>query len=110
MARMRRRLRGSARHAVALTTLVTVVIVGMGGGIGPGLTTGAVSAQIVDDDPPDETPGLGNIVGSPDAGPDPTDAGDRGGWAQLVLAVVVFGGIVFIVTRIAAGVRPRDGT
>lgn len=63
-------------------------------------------AQIVEDEAPEEAPGLGNIIGTPDAGPEPDDAGDRGGWAQLFLAVVVFGGVGFIAWRISRGLRP----
>lgn len=57
------------------------------------------------DDEGEEAPGLGDITGSPDAGPDPEDAGDRGGVAQLVLAVMIFSGIAFIVSRIALATR-----
>lgn len=66
-----------------------------------------VDAQItpIDDQPETDAPGLGNIIGSPDAGPDPQDAGDRGGWAQLVLAGVMAGGVVFIGSRIIRDVR-----
>ena len=64
-----------------------------------------VMAQSTQDDPPEApAPGLGNIVGSPDPGPKPTDAGDRGGAAQLVLAGVMFGGIGFIGWRIYTAV------
>jgi hypothetical protein len=54
----------------------------------------------IDDEPDVETPGLGQIIGSPEAGPDPEDAGDRGGWAQLSLAGVMLGGVLFIARRI----------
>jgi hypothetical protein len=66
-----------------------------------------VDAQItpIDDQPATDAPGLGSIIGSPDAGPDPEDAGDRGGWAQLVLAGVMAGGVVFIGSRILREVR-----
>ena len=79
----------------------------MAGTVAPGSGDRA-GAQIVEDDSTDEAPGLGNIIGSPEAGPDPEDAGDRGGWAQLVLAVVLFGGIVFIAWRIATGLRTQQ--
>lgn len=95
---------------VVVVVVVVAVVIGISGGIGPASTVGSAAAQIVDEDPPEESPGLGNIVGSPDAGPDPEDPGDRGGWAQLGLAVLVFGGVVFIVSRIAAGVGSREGT
>lgn len=66
-----------------------------------------VDAQItpIDDQPDTDAPGLGSIIGSPDAGPDPEDPGDRGGWAQLVLAGVMAGGVVFIGSRIFREVR-----
>lgn len=66
-----------------------------------------LAAQItpLDDDPEPDAPGLGNIVGSPEAGPEPEDAGDRGGWAQLALAVVLAGGVAFIGSRIVRGSR-----
>lgn len=56
----------------------------------------------------DDPPGLGSIIGSPEAGPKPEDAGDRGGWAQLFLAVVLFGGVGFIFTRIFTGALRSD--
>ena len=74
-------------------------------------TPGPVFAQVTEDEavePVEPAPGLGNIVGSPEPGPDPTDAGDRGGWAQLGLAVLLFGAIGFIISRIVAGMR-TDG-
>ena len=52
------------------------------------------------DDEPDDAPGLGSIIGSPDAGPEPDDAGDRGGYAQLGLAVVLVVAVSFIGWRI----------
>lgn len=66
------------------------------------LSTDPLSAQItpLDDEPDVDAPGLGNIVGSPEAGPDPEDAGDRGGWAQLTLAGVIVAGVAFIASRI----------
>lgn len=56
------------------------------------------------DDEPDEAPNLGRITGSPDPGPVAEDAGDRGGAAQLTLALVLFLGLVFIGYRIKAEV------
>jgi hypothetical protein len=63
---------------------------------------GPAGAQLtpIDDEPDVETPGLGEIIGSPEAGPDPEDAGDRGGWAQLTLAGVMLGGVLFIARRV----------
>ena len=66
-----------------------------------------VDAQLtpIDDQPETDAPGLGSIIGSPDPGPDPEDAGDRGGWAQLAQAGVIAGGVVFIGSRILRDVR-----
>ena len=70
----------------------------------------ALGAQSGQDDPPEAAvPGIGNIVGSPDPGPKPTDAGDRGGSAQLVLAGVMFGGVAFIGWRIYSTVTTAQG-
>ena len=67
--------------------------------------TGATALQ--EDPPPAEVdgeqediPGLGSIIGSPDPGPKPEDAGDRGGWAQLALGGIMIVGVVFIVRKI----------
>jgi hypothetical protein len=49
---------------------------------------------------PEDIPGLGSIIGSPEPGPKPEDAGDRGGWAQLALGGIVIGGVAFIVRKI----------
>ncbi len=67
----------------------------------------AAAAQVtpIDDEPGNEAPGLGNIIGSPDAGPDPEDLGDRGGWAQLGLAGLLLGAVLFIGSRILAESR-----
>lgn len=71
------------------------------------VTLGPISvanAQITPiDEEPDDAPGLGSIVGSPEAGPKPEDPGDRGGYAQMGLAVVLLGGIGFIASRILRG-------
>lgn len=69
------------------------------------------SAQVTPlDDEPDEAPNLGRITGSPDPGPAPEDAGDRGGLIQLGLAAVLFSGLIFIATRIRAEtIRNRSG-
>lgn len=64
------------------------------------------SAQITPiDEEPDDAPGLGSIVGSPEAGPKPEDPGDRGGYAQLGLAVVILAGIGFIASRVVREAR-----
>lgn len=70
-----------------------------------------VGAQLtpIEDEPGLEAPGLGNIVGSPEAGPDPEDAGDRGGWAQLGLAGVLVVAITFIGSRIRKESRRGRG-
>lgn len=60
------------------------------------------------DEEPDESPTLGRITGSPEAGPKPEDPGDRGGWAQLTLAVVMAGGVGFIGFQIARQVRHNE--
>lgn len=63
-------------------------------------------AQVTDlDEEVDDTPGLGVITGTPDPGPDPEDAGDRGGFAQLGVAIVLLGGIAFIASRVIKGAR-----
>ena len=68
--------------------------------------TEAASAQVTPlDDETNDAPGLGSITGSPEAGPDPEDAGDRGGFAQLGVAIILLGGIGFIVSRVAQGAR-----
>ncbi len=65
-----------------------------------------VSAQVTDlEEDVDDTPGLGVITGTPDPGPDPEDAGDRGGFAQLGVAIVLLGGIAFIASRVVKGAR-----
>lgn len=86
----------SSRYGAVLSFVVLLallVLVTSSAGVGAQVTP-------IDDEPGIEAPGLGNIVGSPEAGPEPEDAGDRGGWAQLTLAVVVFGGVLFIGSRI----------
>ena len=67
----------------------------------------AASAQVtpLDDEPPDEAPGLGRITGSPDPGPAPEDPGDRGGAAQLALAVILIAAVGFIGRQIMRDVR-----
>lgn len=69
------------------------------------------AAQITptEDEPGNEAPGLGNIVGSPEAGPEPEDIGDRGGWAQLALAGILVGAVLFIGSRILAESRRGRG-
>jgi len=75
------------------------------------ITTSTAAAQVTPlEDEPDDAPGLGSIVGSPEAGPKPEDAGDRGGYAQLGLALVLVGAVGFIGLRIVRETRGRDNT
>ena len=81
---------------------------------GAGMDETAASAP-AQDDPVDEDPaddpgydlpdGARTIVGSPDPGPKPEDAGDRGGWAQLLLLGVMAGGVGVVAWRISRAVR-----
>ena len=96
------------RTAIRCAAATVVLLVAVTAGTGSLVSGDRAGAQIVEDDSTEEAPGLGNIIGSPEAGPDPEDAGDRGGWAQLVLAVVLFGGIGFIAWRIASGLRTQQ--
>jgi len=78
---------------LVMTTLATPVVVL--------LTTVGATAQVTPlDDESEDAPGLGSIIGSPDAGPEPDDAGDRGGYAQLGLAMVLLTAVCFIGWRI----------
>ena len=83
---------GRSRFGIAL--LITILSFTLGS------TVADAQVTPLNDEIEQEAPGLGNIIGSPDAGPDPTDPGDRGGWAQLVLAVILFGGIAFILRKV----------
>ena len=75
----------------------------------------AAAHPVAQDDPVDEPPaedpaddlpdGARTIVGSPDAGPKPEDAGDRGGWAQLLLLGVLVAAVGVIGWRISRAVR-----
>lgn len=69
--------------------------------------SGTAGAQLtpIDEEPGIEAPGLGDIVGSPEAGPEPEDAGDRGGWAQLSLAGLLVAAVLFIGSRIRKEAR-----
>ena len=74
------------------------------------LEADAVAAQIAPlDEEVDEAPGLGDITGSPEPGPAPEDAGDRGGLAQLSLAIILIGAVVFIASRVILAARARGG-
>lgn len=89
-----------------LGAVLIVAILLLSGGAAS-LFTAPVAAQVQDLEPEPEgdPPGLGNIVGSPDPGPKPTDAGDRGGAAQLALAGVLLAGVGFIGFRISQSIR-----
>lgn len=66
----------------------------------------AISAQVTPlEEEGEDAPGLGVIVGTPEAGPEPEDAGDRGGFAQLGLAIVLFAAIGFMASRVIKGAR-----
>ena len=71
----------------------------------PGASNDAPSTSV---DGGEELPGLGKIIGSPDAGPGPDDAGDRGGWAQLALAGILLVAVGFIAFRITRGITTSD--
>ena len=71
----------------------------------PWTDTAAAQVTPIGDEPGTDAPGLGNITGSPEAGPKPEDAGDRGGWAQLGLAGVIAGAVLFIGSRIVSESR-----
>jgi len=45
------------------------------------------------------------IIGTPDAGPAPEDAGDRGGWAQFAVLGALVAGVGFVFWRIASSAR-----
>ena len=72
-------------------------------------TASAVSSQPVGQDQDDvETgvpPDAGRIIGSPEAGPEPQQPGDRGGWAQLLTLGAISGGVGFIMWRIVHALR-----
>lgn len=87
---------------LALTSALAVVAVAV-------LPATPVDAQITPlDDEPDDAPGLGSIIGSPDAGPKPEDAGDRGGYAQLGLALLIPVALLFIGWRVVREARSNQ--
>lgn len=92
--------------ATALFLALSTSISTAPGSVLPVLDQSSAAAQVTPlDEEPDDAPGLGSIVGSPDAGPDPEDPGDRGGYAQLGLALVLFAGVAFIASRIVRDAR-----
>ena len=82
-----------SRRIVAVAALTIVVLVAL---------AGAAGAQT--DDISDQ---CRTIVGCADAGPKPEAPGDRGGYAQLLTFVMLFGGIGFIAWRIIRQARPN---
>lgn len=99
------------RRSVFLLSLI-LSLFSFGGGLGTVvlvLDSTEAGAQITPlDEEQEEAPGLGDITGSPEAGPDPEDAGDRGGFAQLTLAVVLGGAILFIGSRLIRAARANQ--
>lgn len=98
-----------ATRAIPRIGLIIIVLATIA--VAVGATVRPADAQLtpIEDEPGLEAPGLGDIVGSPEAGPEPEDAGDRGGWAQLTLAVVIAGGVLFIGSRILKESRAGRG-
>ncbi len=67
-------------------------------------------AEDAGDVDPEIPPGAGRIIGSPDAGPDPLQSGDRGGWAQLVTLGALTCGVGFIMWKIISAARQAPGS
>ena len=65
---------------------------------------------IADSGPAQTVPdGLGNSLPRPNAGPDPDDAGDRGGWLQFaLLAALVIASSVVLTRLLRSGRRNAD--
>lgn len=81
----------SIRRAAILLALALVFV-----GHGP------AAAQ---DDSPDA---CRTIIGCPDAGPEPENPGDRGGYAQLMTLAALAGGMGFIGWKVTRAVRDGD--
>lgn len=64
----------------------------------PAETTSTTTSVFVVD--PEDYPGLNVIIGSPEAGPKPTDAGDRGGWLQFALLGTLVVAVAVVLVRI----------
>lgn len=77
-----------------LVALFALVLIG-----GPG------PAAAQDDEIPDA---CRTIIGCADAGPEPENPGDRGGYAQLLTLAVLAGGVGFIVFKVGRAVRDGD--
>ena len=85
------------------TTAVLVAILLAGPVLADPVLADPVAAQ--DDDIPDA---CRTIIGCADAGPEPENPGDRGGYAQLLTLVVLAGGVGFILVRVGLAVRDGD--
>ena len=92
------------RSRAALVFVVLTAIVAISGATIVHEIVPAAAQVTPLEDEPDEAPTLGRITGSPDPGPAPEDAGDRGGLIQLSLAVLLFSGLIFIAFRIRSEV------
>ena len=57
-------------------------------------------AELAQTTDPDYLDDAGRIIGSPAAGPKPEGNGDRGGYAQLLTAFMIFAALVFIAWNI----------
>jgi hypothetical protein len=87
----------TVRRVLAATALALVLLLGAAAAPAGAQDSGTSTVVDENDDVPTTLPEeLGNIVGSPDPGPEPEDAGDRGGWAQLGL----LGALVLVVALV----------
>ena len=57
---------------------------------------------LAQDDLPDQ---CRTIIGCPDAGPEPENPGDRGGWAQLMTLGVLALAVAFVMTKVIRAAR-----
>jgi hypothetical protein len=69
------------------------------------LLLGGATTAVAQDDLPDA---CRTIIGCPDAGPDPENPGDRGGYAQLLTLGGLAGAMGFIGWKITRAVRDGD--
>lgn len=90
-----------------LGTLGTTTAVMAQDGTGETHTLEGDSNQIdIGQDDTDEIPAqCRTIIGCPDAGPEPENPGDRGGYAQLLTLAVLAVGIGFIMTKVFRAAR-----